>query len=123
MNIVDVLRIKFPDIDLYQDLVLRDYSDGKGPFIAEWYRDEPKPEKKQILQWMAETEVVSKYEEEQKLILNAPILDRLEDIDLKTIRSLREAVIGNVDAIAKLQALDQEAQNIRVELSAPEEIK
>lgn len=110
MNIVDVLEIKFPGIDLDKDLTLHEHDDGKGIVIGQWNRPEPKPSKTTLKNWLEDPDVLDKYNKRQNKLLNVPLIKELELIDIKSIRALR------TNDTARLTNLEAEASAIRSQL-------
>ncbi len=108
MNIVEVLQIKFPGIDLIREVTLRDT--GDGPFIAEWFREEPFPSTDDISKWISDEEVQKQFEYEQNQLKNTEVYDKLNEIDMKSIRALR------VNDTEKLQELESQAVALREQL-------
>lgn len=116
MNIVDVLEIKFPGIDLEKDLTLHEHDDGKGIVIGQWNRAEPKPSKATLNNWLEDQDVIDKYNKRQNKYLNAPLIKELEKIDAKSIRALR------TNDTAKLANLEAEAIAIRTQLLPTDDV-
>ena len=52
MNISEVLRLKFKDIEFQKDVIVQD--DGKGAYIKEWNLKIPKPTQKDLEDWAKE---------------------------------------------------------------------
>lgn len=110
MTLFDILKIKYPDANFQYDILIQDDSNGRGPYIKEWSREDPKPTDKQIRQWFQDAEVIASYEQSQKAIANAPIIEELQKIDLASIRPLRA---GDGE---KLAELEQQAIELRSQL-------
>lgn len=56
MNIYDILKLKFPNADFWQDILLQD--DGKGVYIKEWNMDSiPVPTQKDLEKWAIELDL------------------------------------------------------------------
>lgn len=106
MNIAKIIKLKYPDANLQKDVIIQD--DGQGQYIKEWNLDTPKPTEKDLLNW--ETEVTDKIVFEENKIVNAEIYKQLDQIDLKSIRALRN------NETDRLQALELEAVNLRAQL-------
>ncbi len=89
MKLYDILQFKFPQANFLKDIILQD--DGQGPYIAQWnIKDTPQPTDKDIQAWATDPEVIKAYQVQQNAILNAPIIEQLQKIDLQSIRPLRE---------------------------------
>jgi len=106
MNLVDILRIKFPNASLIWDIIIQD--DGKGPYIKAWNIDAPKPTQEDLEAWAIEVQPL--YVAEQNKLANAPIYEQLAEIDLKSIRALR------ADDKERLASLEAEAAILRGKL-------
>lgn len=100
-----VLELKYPGINLLEDVVLRDV--GDGPFIAEWKREDEKPTDEQIAEWVNDEELEAALNAEQT---NSLIYKQLDEIDLKSIRALRTS-----DTV-RLQELELQASKLRATL-------
>lgn len=68
----------------------------------------PKPTQSDLEQW--QLEYTDAYQFMQNRLINKPIYDQLDQIDLKSIRALRE---GNIQRIADLES---EAATLRAQL-------
>lgn len=106
MDIAKIIRLKYPDVNFQTDVILQD--DGNGIYIKEWNLDVPKPTENDLLDW--ETEVADKIVFEENKLANAEIYKQLDQIDLKSIRALRN------NETDRLQALELEAVNLRKQL-------
>ena len=107
MQLSDIISLKFPNVDLIHEVQICD--DGTGSYIKTWNNSlGPFPTSENLAQW--EQDVQEEYNKIQINLLNGPILHKLNDIDLKTIRALRE---GNQD---RLNSLEAEATSLRQEL-------
>lgn len=110
MNLQDILRLKYPNVDFKIDIILQD--DGKGVYIKEWNLPGDIPSKDTINQ--LEVKYKEIYSNKQKLELfqeaNRDILSQLYDIDKKSIRALRE------NNIQRLEDLDNQANVLRTQL-------
>lgn len=57
MNISEILKLKFPNINLLQDVILQD--DGNGPYIKEWnIEGVSKPTKSVLDRWSEELDLI-----------------------------------------------------------------
>lgn len=64
MNIVDTLRLKFPDADFLTDIILRD--DGDGTYIEQWnVVGTPKPTQAVLDQWAIDVDL--EYRQDQAI--------------------------------------------------------
>jgi len=107
MNIVDVLNLKFPNSLKNGLIVLQD--DGQGPYIKLWNVEGiSKPTQQQLSQWAIDLE--QDYTFSQNRMTNQPIYDKLDDLDIKSIRALR------TNDTIRLAALEQEAVALRSQL-------
>ena len=113
MDISDVLKIKFPGIDLDKDVSLRDHSDGRGIIIGAWNRQEPMPSPNDLANWLLDPVVIQQYTFQQNALLNIPIIAQLDAIDVQSIRALREPGTAST---TKLAALTQQAAALRAQL-------
>jgi len=101
MNIHIILKLKFPAASFLEDIKLQD--DGDGPYIKEWnISDIPEPTQKELDQWAIELQPQFEAEQEATRLaeLNKDTMAKLLEIDMKSIRTLRE---GNNTEIAKLE--------------------
>lgn len=109
MNLVDLLKIKYPTITFLSDVILQD--DGNGPYIKKWsILNTPQPSDKDIQSWMTDPTILDLYNKSQNEIANQIILDKLQEIDLQSIRPLRE------NDTQKITELEQQATALRVQL-------
>ena len=106
MNLADILRLKFTDINFLRDVLLQD--DGKGPYIKEWNLPEPKPDEATIAQWKLELEPAIEFLNNKAS--NTPIYDQLKAVDERSIRALRT---NDVEMLAQLE---QQAEALRAQL-------
>ena len=108
MNLVEVLQLKFPNADFLYDIRLAEY--GNGPEIQLWNTSllGAKPTQKDLDAWAIELQ--PQYEAKQKEIANTPIYEALKDVDLRSIRALRES------NRTKIQELESEAATLRGQL-------
>lgn len=95
---IEIKRI-YPTIK-DSEFQLQDNADGKGAFIAGWTFAQPQPTPAQI----AAATTPSKDEN------NAPLIASLLDIDMKSIRALRES------DLVRLKALNDQATLLRTQL-------
>lgn len=109
-----LLTLKYPDIKIgpFEDtdqVVLSDHNDGNGAYIHVWnYPHAPQPTQTDLDQW--QIDLVQTHTFQQNAITNAPILGQLQEIDAKSIRSLRE------NNTAMLSALTSQAAALRAQL-------
>lgn len=106
ISLPELLTLKFPNINFDHEVTLADYADGKGPVINQWNMvGIPRPDKATLAQW--KSEVLEQWKQNKLNELNADKYKQLNDIDMKSIRALRE---GSAD---KLNELEAQAQAIR----------
>lgn len=104
MNLADILKLKFSAIDLVNQVRVADK--GDGPYIEQWDSNlGPLPDSETLLKWELEVTPVHQAQE-----INNSIFQQLNEIDLKSIRSLRD---GSVD---RLKILEEEAVQLRTQL-------
>lgn len=106
MNLYEIIKLKYPDIDFMSDVLLQD--DGQGPYIRYWNLADPKPSTSQLEKWSLELEDLRQFQLNK--ILNEEIHKKLEEIDLKSIRALR------TNDIDRLQDLETQAIALRLKL-------
>lgn len=51
MNLPQILKLKYPNIDFTTDVVLSDFNDEKGPTINMWNLEDPIPTQEDLEQW------------------------------------------------------------------------
>lgn len=107
MNIVELLLLKYPDIDFLKDVILRD--EGEGVYIAEWNLEDPQPSLEELQEWKQDPVVVKQYEYENNKQINKEIYDKLDEIDKKSIRALRTNDTNRITALES-QAVDLRKQ-------------
>lgn len=106
MDLVNILKVKYPDADFQKDIIIRD--DGEGPYILEWnIHHLSKPTISQINKWGKEESVEQQY---TALLNNKLILEQLTQLDTKSIRALRSK------DDARLAQYEQEAVKLRSQL-------
>lgn len=107
MTLAEILMLKFPDIDLLFQVNVTD--SGSGPHITKWdTKYGPLPTSDLLTQW--EKEVQPLYDQVQFIIVNQETITKLQNLDAKTIRALREN-----DSV-RLQQLNDEAAQLRTGL-------
>ena len=90
MNLSDLLKLKFPTANMITDIIIQD--DGKGPYIKQWnLQNTPQPTPMTLVSWQTDPTTIQQYTFQQNSITNAPIYAQLQNIDIKSIRSLRES--------------------------------
>jgi endo-beta-N-acetylglucosaminidase D len=98
---------RYPELT-EDDVMIVDRSDGKGPFIAYWNSDKPKPTTEQLLQWAEEdapeisvqkTDIELLEQENANLILQ----NAMQDI---AIQSLQDE---NAELMLKIAMLEANA--------------
>ncbi len=106
ISLPELLVLKFPNINFDYEVTLADYQDGKGPVINQWNMvGVPRPDKATLAQW--KSEVQEQWKQNKLNELNAAKHKQLSDIDMKSIRALREG------STAKLNELEAQAQAVR----------
>lgn len=108
MELNEILRLKYPNADFMKDILLQD--DGQGAYIKEWNLSDPKPTQVDLDAWKVDPIIMSAYYIQQKGILNKTINDKLDKIDLKSIRALRTN-----DAV-RIADLEAQAASLRAQL-------
>lgn len=112
MNLIDVLKIQFPNADFRSEIILQD--DGNGAYIKQWnLQGISEPSQDQINQWINDPTMQQQHTFKQNAIANIPILDQLEEIDKQSIRALREP---GTQSTIKLQNLTAQAVALRAQL-------
>lgn len=96
MNIplYNIIQINYPTgiIGLNGNIQLIDYNDGNGPFISEWnVPNVEQPTVDQLNAFQTDANTIQQYTFQQNKITNAPIYAQLDQIDIKSVRALREA--------------------------------
>lgn len=86
IDLAQLLKIKYPNIDLRSDVVLQD--DGQGSYIKTWNLEDKKPSQEDLLKWATDLQDQVVFEQNKKT--NQPIYDQLNGLDLSSIRALRE---------------------------------
>jgi hypothetical protein len=99
MNIHNLLSIKYPEANFLHDIILQD--DGQGAYIAQWNLLEPKPTQSDLDIWTNDPMIITAYTKQQNAIINKPIYDQLDALDLKSIRAIRS---NDSIRIAELEA-------------------
>lgn len=100
MNIAEILALKYPKADFIKDIQLQDHGDGKI-VIGAWDLSDPKPTQSELDAWAADPVIIAAYNKQQNAIVNKPIHDQLDVIDLKSIRAIRS---NDIVRIAELEA-------------------
>lgn len=80
MNLPEILRLKYPDIDFLKDIILQDDSDNKGPYIKEWNLEESEPTQKDLNQWAIELDLAYRQQKAVSQRQYPPIGDQLDMI-------------------------------------------
>lgn len=107
MDLNLILKLKFPEADFMQDIKLRD--DGEGVYIDEWnLQGISSPTEQDLIAWEQEAEAL--HTQQQIDTMNGVIYDKLNLIDLKSVRALR------TNDINRLEQLEQEAIILRGQL-------
>ena len=105
MSIASILAVKFPGINFLTDVRLQDEGDG-NVYIKEWNRQEQKPTKAQLSTWAKERDVINAVNSFETSSRNALIIQKLAEIDLASIRSIRtNDTVKMAEWEAKAQAL------------------
>ena len=102
MTLHDIIKFKFPLAQSLVDFTVCDHNDGRGPVLGEWNISASMPTPEQLAQWAIELQPQFGAEQEVVRIaeLNKDTMAKLLEIDMKSIRRLRE---GNNTEIAKLE--------------------
>lgn len=109
MNLVDILKIKYPSADFAFKLIVQD--NGEGQYIAQWDNTlGEQPTQEQIDSWQQDSTVQQQYTFNQNKITNQSIYDQLDAIDAKSIRALR------TNDTVRLTALETQAAALRAQL-------
>jgi len=110
MNIPELLQLKFPSASFLKDIKLQD--DGQGAYIKEWNLPGPVPTSEQLTQWSIDLQPQFDLQQEDILLegLNKDVMKQLLDIDMKSIRALRE------NAGVQIQNLEAQAMDLRAKL-------
>lgn len=83
-----LLKLKYPNIDLLEQVQVWDRKDGNGEFIYKWdSKLGDIPSSAQLAQWREE--LSGAYVKEQNKIKNQGLKEQLLQLDLKSIRALR----------------------------------
>ncbi len=102
MSIAEILSLKFPNAKFTSDIILQD--DGNGPYIKEWnLAGIKKPSLKDLSDWARDENIQAALEQKQKDEANRPLIQKLEELDLKSIRALRnndENILNDLEAQA-----------------------
>jgi len=106
MNILDIIKLKYPDADFENEILVQD--DGDGPYIKIWKLNAQKPTARDLSEWAVELR--QEYIYSMNRIANKSIYDQLDVIDLKSIRALR------TNDTVKLASLEAEAIGLRSQL-------
>lgn len=89
MNIVQICQIKFPDAIRDSKITFRT-DDNINLELATWDIDEvARPTEEQILAWENDQDFIDLVTAKNKAEHNAPILEELDKLDLKSIRAIR----------------------------------
>ena len=92
-------------------MILRDEGLGEGPYIAKWnLANTAQPTQADLDQWAIDLQ--SNYTFQQNKIANQPIYDKLDALDLKSVRALRE------NDTTRLSILNTEVAALRATLLA-----
>ena len=87
-----------------KDFLCVDKSDGKGPYLAEWYSDKPQPSEKQI------ATAVKAYEDQW----NAQAYARKREAEYPTWNEVNEAMAEKLEGRGeKWEAVSQKRQAVR----------
>lgn len=109
MNIIDILKAKYPDADFMRGIVLQD--DGEGAYIKEWnLPGKLRPSSETLKEWETDLDVLTLVNKAQLDIINAPIYEKLKQLDIDSIRSIRSK-----DS-AKMAVWEAYAQELRDKL-------
>lgn len=109
ISIENILAYKYP-VDLYNgNIVLQD--DGQGTYIKTWNLPTPKPTKAQMLAYTQEQGFIDAANLSDKAKRNAVIIDKLERIDIMSIRAIRT---GDVAKMAEWEAKAQALRDLMV---------
>lgn len=108
MNLIDVLKIKYPNANFLSEIQVGD--DGTGQRIVMWLLDELEPDQAIIDEWMNDPEVIETHENNERAIYNEPIIKALQELDLRSIRAIRS---NDTEQMAELES---EAQLLRDQL-------
>jgi hypothetical protein len=112
MNIIDLIKIKFPTaiLGINGNVSFQDHGDG-NVVLGEWnVIDIARPTKEEIESWMKDSEVQEKDVLIKNEIANQSIYKELDEIDFKSIRALRE------EDIQRLAVLEEQAVSLRAQL-------
>lgn len=105
--LAEVLKIKFPEIDLNPvsgNACLKDH--GDGPIVDKWELPQyPKPTPEELKEWNRELDPLIQRDRKVR-----DIQARLVEIDMKSIRALR------ANDSARLAELEQQATKLRAQL-------
>jgi hypothetical protein len=111
MNLIDVLKVKFPNATIGFDIIIQDNSDGKGLFISQWnVQGVTQPTSQDVITWSNDSSVVASAKFNDNKIKNIAIYSQLDTIDSQSIRALR------VNDSARLTALENKAIALRAQL-------
>lgn len=92
MNIQDILKTKYKNVDFIKDIILQD--DGQGVYIKEWnIPNEVKPDRATLDQWAIEVQAEFKAQEKQHLRKEAYLAQNIDNEAL--IVALWEKYIEN----------------------------
>ena len=106
MNISEIIKLKYPNARSLIDFKVQD--DGQGPYIKEWNISDKKPSDEDLANWGID--LADEYQLAQNKILNEPIYQQLEQLDLKSIRALR------ANDTQRLTELEAQAEILRGQL-------
>lgn len=110
MRISEILMIKFPLVSFQRDIIIQD--DGQGAYIKQWNLPDPRPTDAQLAQWAIDLQPQFDLQQEDiRLVgLNKDVMKQLIDVDMKSIRALRE------NAVVQIQNLETQAIALRAKL-------
>jgi XkdW protein len=98
MQLNDILLLKYPDINLLEDVILQD--DGDGPNIKEWYLNTPMPTQEDLENWALEFDLQYR----QKQAVRARVYPSIGDqFDMQYKDVINNTTIW-VDTIAAIKA-------------------
>lgn len=79
MELAEVLQLKYPEIDLLNDVIIMDQ--GKGSFIFAWnLSDIPQPTQEEVDKWKTELDLQYRQQQAVRARVYPPISDQLDMI-------------------------------------------
>jgi len=106
----NLLRLKFPDL-VFEHMCTVAINEMGEEYIKSWEIDTiPQPTKEELMSFQNDPDIQIAYQIYLNTEINYPVLEKLKEIDLQSIRSLRE---GNTD---KLQQYTAQAVELRKQL-------